>query len=654
MKVFKILSAVKYAYKKPYGYYAWPLSAIFLLLILFICLRVPIFTYYLNSKIDTFNAEHHAEITYQSISFKGFSGVELKGFSAKEKNNSSLLLADLIKVKISFWKLFSKRLSIEDIKIDDCKLNIEKNGAINNYDFLLKKDSGTDDNPSESKTYSQIAESMMDLLFDVVPNKLNINRFTATISTPNHHFDLSIPSLDIHDHQFMSKVFTSESGVNSTFISSGRLDKKNKEISIKLYGENFAPIKLPWIEHRNQATVSFDTLNFRIKNEESPNEQYKIGGSLLAKNLHIFQKRIATDTVTFEEIGSQFIVNIGSDFVEFDSASTVTINQLNLHPYAHFTPKTPKKIILSLYKPMFPAQQLFNSLPKGLFDNFKDIKVSGELSYQGYFELDMALVDSLKLKSDLIQKQFKIIKPGATDFAKINGSFTHTIYENDKEFKKVELGPANPNFISFEMIPKSIINGILMSEDGSFFNHGGFSLGAFRESIITNIKTKRFARGGSTVSMQLVKNLFLNRKKNIARKLEELLIVWVLEKNRLASKERMFEIYVNIIEWGPGIYGLQEASNYYFDKKATQLTLEESIFLTAIIPSPKNYRYFFNDDFSFKEYAISQFNFILKRMVEHELISQSEADATLMKVTLSNEVKEVLISRKTKTAEVIQ
>ncbi len=654
MKVFKILSVVKHAYKKPYGYYSWTLSAIFLLLILFICLRVPIFTYYLDSKIDTFNAEHHAEITYQSISFKGFSGVELKGFSVKEKNNSSLLLADLIKVKISFWKLFSKRLSIEDIKIEDCKLNIEKNGARNNYGFLLKKDRETDDKQSESKTYAQIAEAMMDLLFDVVPNQMKLKRFTATISTPNHHFDLSIPSLNIHDQQFMSKVFTSESGVNSTFISSGRLDKENKEISIKLYGENHTPVKLPWIEHRNQATVSFDTIDFKIKNEESPNEQYKIGGSLLAKNLHIFQKRIATDTVKFEEIGSQFLVNIGSDFVEFDSASTVTINQLNFHPYAHFTPKTPKKIILSLYKPMFPAQQLFSSLPKGLFDNFKDIKVAGELSYQGYFELDMALVDSLKLESDLIQKQFKIIKSGATDFAKINGSFTHTIYENDKEFKKVELGPANPNFISFEMIPKSIINGILMSEDGSFFHHGGFSLGAFRESIITNIKTKRFARGGSTVSMQLVKNLFLNRKKNIARKLEELLIVWVLEKNRMVSKERMFEIYVNIIEWGPGIYGLQEASNYYFDKKATQLTLEESIFLTAIIPSPKNYRYFFNDDFSFKEYAISQFNFILKRMVEHELISQLEADETLMKVTLSNEVKEVLLSRKAKTAEAIQ
>lgn len=93
---------------------------------------------------------------------------------------------------------------------------------------------------------------------------------------------------------------------------------------------------------------------------------------------------------------------------------------------------------------------------------------------------------------------------------------------------------------------------VLQSEDGGFFYHQGFLPDAIREAMVYDLKERRFARGGSTISMQLVKNVFLNRRKNIARKLEEALIVWLIEQNRLTSKERMFEVYLNIAEWGYG------------------------------------------------------------------------------------------------------
>ena len=95
--------------------------------------------------------------------------------------------------------------------------------------------------------------------------------------------------------------------------------------------------------------------------------------------------------------------------------------------------------------------------------------------------------------------------------------------------------------------------------------------------------------------MQLVKNVFLNRNKNFARKLEEALIVWLIENERLTSKERMYEVYLNIVEWGPLVYGIQEASAYYFNKRPSQLNTEESIFLASIIPKPKHFRSSFAD-----------------------------------------------------------
>jgi hypothetical protein len=88
--------------------------------------------------------------------------------------------------------------------------------------------------------------------------------------------------------------------------------------------------------------------------------------------------------------------------------------------------------------------------------------------------------------------------------------------------------------------------------------------------------------------MQLVKNVFLGRKKTMARKIEEILLVWLIEDQRIVSKTRMLEVYLNIIEWGPGIFGIGEAADFYFDKHPSQINLGEATFLASIIPSPKN------------------------------------------------------------------
>src|SRR6476620_7713093 len=115
------------------------------------------------------------------------------------------------------------------------------------------------------------------------------------------------------------------------------------------------------------------------------------------------------------------------------------------------------------------------------------------------------------------------------------------------------------------------------SEDPSFMSHRGFITAAFKESITKNIKTKKFTRGASTISMQLIKNVFLTREKTLSRKLEEILLVYVLENNRISSKDRMLEVYFNIIEWGPNVYGIGEAAQFYFQKKPSDLTLNECL-----------------------------------------------------------------------------
>ncbi|UOQ77974.1 transglycosylase domain-containing protein [Hymenobacter sp. 5516J-16] len=190
--------------------------------------------------------------------------------------------------------------------------------------------------------------------------------------------------------------------------------------------------------------------------------------------------------------------------------------------------------------------------------------------------------------------------------------------------KTFMVGPSNPEFTPYNEVSDYLKAAIMTAEDPRFLTHRGFMEKAFVKSAIQNLKERRFARGGSTISMQLVKNVFLTRKKTIVRKAEEALIVWIIENTRLASKERMFEVYLNIIEWGPKIYGIHEAAEFYFDKRPDNLTLTESLYLASIIPKPKYYRYSFNQYGELRGSARYFYRLIAGLMARKGLIAQSD------------------------------
>jgi membrane peptidoglycan carboxypeptidase len=127
---------------------------------------------------------------------------------------------------------------------------------------------------------------------------------------------------------------------------------------------------------------------------------------------------------------------------------------------------------------------------------------------------------------------------------------------------------------------------IVICEDAGFFRHRGFDARAIENSIKDNLKTGRFLRGASTVSMQLAKNLYLSRDKTVARKLQEAVLTLFLEQE--LSKEQILEIYFNVIEYGPGLYGIGPAARHYFATTPDQLTLGQSLYLASILPNPRH------------------------------------------------------------------
>ena len=235
----------------------------------------------------------------------------------------------------------------------------------------------------------------------------------------------------------------------------------------------------------------------------------------------------------------------------------------------------------------------------------------------------------LVFESKLKPEGLKITKYGEADLNKINGEFVYRAIDKGVLQRPISVGPSNPNFTPLSAISPYLQKCVLTSEDPSFFNHRGFINEAFKQSIAKNIRTKKFSRGASTISMQLVKNVFLSREKTLSRKLEEILLVYILENNRISSKERMLEVYFNIIEWGPNVYGIGEASHFYFQKRPIDLSLNECLFLATIIPKPKGFMYRFDAEQKLKKFATQQNDFLTRLMLRRSILTPNDTIATV-------------------------
>ena len=143
------------------------------------------------------------------------------------------------------------------------------------------------------------------------------------------------------------------------------------------------------------------------------------------------------------------------------------------------------------------------------------------------------------------------------------------------------------SWVSYNNISPHLRNAVLIAEDSAFFQHPGYDLEELKESAKRNWREKRFARGASTITEQLAKNLYLSTSKNPMRKVREFFIAQELEEH--LSKQRIFEIYLNLIEWGDQIYGIGPAARTYFGKSPSELLPEEAAVLAAMIPNPRRY-----------------------------------------------------------------
>jgi hypothetical protein len=172
--------------------------------------------------------------------------------------------------------------------------------------------------------------------------------------------------------------------------------------------------------------------------------------------------------------------------------------------------------------------------------------------------------------------------------ARLNGPFVQRAETRNGRAVQILVSPESPDFIPVAEVPPLLVRTLLLGEDSNFFGHRGIDLSELPSAMATNWARGGFARGASTITQQLAKNLFLSKQRTLRRKVQEACLALLIES--ALGKTRILEIYLNVIEWGPGLYGLRPAARHYFGKEPHALTTKEIAFLIALIPGPIKYQ----------------------------------------------------------------
>lgn len=237
--------------------------------------------------------------------------------------------------------------------------------------------------------------------------------------------------------------------------------------------------------------------------------------------------------------------------------------------------------------PTAPCQTLLDSAPTALLPVVQGMTFSGTFGAEGRVVFDSRSLDDLELEYD-VRDRCKVdgVPPPLAREA-FTRPFVHRVYLPDGSVHEEETGPTTPAWTALDQVSPFMEVALTTTEDGAFRRHHGFNQGAIRSSIVANLKARRFVRGASTITMQLAKNLFLSREKTLSRKLEEVILTDYLEQ--AFSKDEILELYLNVVEFGPAVYGIGAAAEYYFGRPPAELNIAESFFLASLLPSPLHF-----------------------------------------------------------------
>lgn len=279
----------------------------------------------------------------------------------------------------------------------------------------------------------------------------------------------------------------------------------------------------------------------------------------------------------------------------------------------------PERVSVEIDVEATPVQDLFDAVPSAILGELKGAEFSGTLALHGRVDVPLQAPERMKWELEPELADFRIVSlPNEVDVRRLMTSASFTLQDEKLGHKRTVFlsAPRAPNnplgsdassnwtsggddgcgsyvYVPLDQISPHLASGVFSTEDRGFLWHDGFNVHALRESLAANLEEGRIVRGGSTITMQLIKNLFLDRSKTISRKLREVFLVWLTETVVDVPKPRLLEVYFNVIEYGPRILGIWHAATYFFGKHPRDLTVGEVAWFITTLTGPKIYHHQF-------------------------------------------------------------
>ena len=610
-------------------------SIIALLFIALFLIRQPILNYVIEKAKTKVRQKFNATLVVGAASFNGIQEICIDDVALIPSNGDTIFTLKHLSAQIRISKLFVGKVTTRSLIAQGVSITLVKKDSLDNYSSFLKSDSKKENQESSNSIgLNQRFASVYEKINDVFNEEITLENFHLSYQKNDVSESLDLPLLNFDGEKFNSSLVMSSKEGKSEWQIVGTANASEGEYDFSMVRKSANACALPFVDLYDGFKFCFDKANIRLKADISEDDvPFSVIFSM--DNFLVNHWRISPENVVVPAIAAQFNLNFSEDSIYTASPTFFSLNKLLVNFQSTYARGKKGYITLNAGFDAPQAQALFDALPQGMFSNFVGFKADGGLNYALRFHLPFDNPDLLDFDSKLSPTKFTVSNWGNGGITKLNSSFSFAAMDGSRLVRSFLVGPENPSFVPLPNISPYLQNCVLTSEDPSFFNHGGFVEESFKQSIATNFKKGRFVRGGSTISMQLVKNVFLSRNKTISRKLEEVLIVWLIERNRLVSKDRIFEVYLNVIEWGPNVYGIGEAANYYFEKSPAALNLQESCFLSSIIPHPKYYKSAFDSSRTFSNSMKNYYKMITNRLVIREKITAAEVDTNFLPLHLS-------------------
>jgi hypothetical protein len=315
-------------------------------------------------------------------------------------------------------------------------------------------------------------------------------------------------------------------------------------------------------------------------------QELKLKCKLLLENVKIDSPYLCDKSIYVKRLFQTFEIYVGESHVEIVDMS-IYFDDLPLSLVARI--ESSKELLMTIAVTANSNKSTF--LNRCFSSIFKSVSSSGTVTLLSSFAIDFKNYARNTIKFEIEGNSLAFSNCGELAKLKYHNGFNHFVKKENLFTRIIDCSHNNPNYVTLNKVPEQLIKFVLFCEDPRFYSHKGVDTFFIRLAIARDINAKTFSAGASTITMQLVKNLFLNGKKNLVRKVEEIVLSLIIENHLKVPKDTLLELYLNIIEFGPNIYGIKEGAYYYFGKEISQLSLTESIVLTYIIKRPV----FFNE-----------------------------------------------------------